>query len=462
MAGQETSEHWEEPTSTSQEFVPSTDTSPSPYPTPVPTPVPAPVPAPVPTSAPEPVPTPTPFHEHRPVQSEITTTTTHNSLLSKFCRSEGYGPTSLSLELDGKTRKYLVYLPAIQDQKVPIWFAMPGTFNKAEWFAKYTGLNDFGKQNGFGVVTLEGYDSGKGRKFNVYRRSQPRSGEPDDVEFFRQVLDQISAEPCVDLDRIYCTGWSNGGRFCAQLASQADLSERIAAIGPVSSLRYPRPNDARRAIPILAFQGTKDKVNPWKGDGNPDYWKEPIPGAFSDWVKFNGCEERPDMFQFQHIRGDAWKSTAQAGCKDDAVVQLVRLDGDGHPWPSATFSLGDKFLGHSSSDVSANEMLLEFFSRHTLHSGDQRVQGSSSRFFEDWSVPEAAEGSILQRHPRLSSFAIMASTAGLLALAAFGVCRRRGLHQLHSLSEFAEPLPQDVHSPHASEGSQLLRVGTSS
>ena len=37
-----------------------------------------------------------------------------------------------------------------------------------------------------------------------------------------------------------------------------------------------------------AFHGSRDFVNPWKGDGD-DYWKQSVPEAMQHWAKFNKC-----------------------------------------------------------------------------------------------------------------------------------------------------------------------------
>lgn len=86
--------------------------------------------------------------------------------------------------------------------------------------------------------------------------------------------------------RVYCTGYSNGGRFCSRLASE--LSDRIAAIAPVSGLRYPTRNNATRPMPLLAFHGDSDWVNPWDGHG-ATYWALSIQEVALKWAAFNGC-----------------------------------------------------------------------------------------------------------------------------------------------------------------------------
>ncbi|KAJ1616736.1 hypothetical protein T492DRAFT_527490 [Pavlovales sp. CCMP2436] len=65
---------------------------------------------------------------------------------------------------------------------------------------------------------------------------------------------------CLDASRVYATGISRGGRFASRLASE--MSDIIAAVGIVSGIRYPTPNNATRPVPIIAFHGTADPINP--------------------------------------------------------------------------------------------------------------------------------------------------------------------------------------------------------
>ena len=52
----------------------------------------------------------------------------------------------------------------------------------------------------------------------------------DDVEFTRQLVDNLATVASVDRKRVFATGMSNGAIFAWRLASE--LSDRIAAIAP--------------------------------------------------------------------------------------------------------------------------------------------------------------------------------------------------------------------------------------
>jgi polyhydroxybutyrate depolymerase len=50
--------------------------------------------------------------------------------------------------------------------------------------------------------------------------------------------------------------------------------------------------------------------------------------------------------------------------KGGAEFVLVQIDGGGHTWPGEEPPVG--FIGKSTQDVVANDMMWEFFRRHSL------------------------------------------------------------------------------------------------
>lgn len=248
---------------------------------------------------------------------------------------------------------------------------MPGAMDNVWWMLDYTNMRAFAKEKGFAFLSFEGFDAGQGLKFNIGLGAQPVAGGVNDIDFVRPVLQEILDQPCIDHSHIHCAGWSNGGRFCAYLASE--MSEIIASVGLVSSLRFPKPNHATRSVPILAFHGTADTVNPWAGNGDPTYWNESVPSAFARWVDFNGCSRRSDLFEWEHLRGEAYRTQPQTNCKDDAIVQLVKLEGFNHPWPGCDDKLEPHRLGPCNHDVSANDMMWQFFQDHPMPMHQQRL-----------------------------------------------------------------------------------------
>jgi poly(3-hydroxybutyrate) depolymerase len=75
------------------------------------------------------------------------------------------------------------------------------------------------------------------------------------------------ANYCVDLDRMYATGQSNGGMMTYQIG--ATLAHRLAAIAPISgSLHWNYAVQPTEPIPVFAVTGTQDSTVPANGTAN--------------------------------------------------------------------------------------------------------------------------------------------------------------------------------------------------
>jgi len=116
----------------------------------------------------------------------------------------------------------------------------------------------------------------------------------------------------------------------------AEMSMVFASVAPVSGLRFPKPNLANRPIPILAFHGEADKVNPFKGHGDT-YWHESVPDAMKDWAQFNQCSGSFAAPKF--LQQAAFLKGSYTGCKDNATVEVIRMPNAGHQWPGAIFTI---------------------------------------------------------------------------------------------------------------------------
>ena len=83
----------------------------------------------------------------------------------------------------------------------------------------------------------------------------------DDVGFISLMIDQISTDFDIDLDRVYACGMSNGGYMAYELA--CELENKIAAFGSVTGnfmLNSGQNCEFTREVPIVHFHGTADST----------------------------------------------------------------------------------------------------------------------------------------------------------------------------------------------------------
>lgn len=267
-----------------------------------------------------------------------------------------HGLSNIHLRVRGRRRRFLLFMPKRRwgAEPLPLWILAPGRGNSPEFLLNMTGFVQFAEKHTFALAVLEGAQ----KTLNVGLHSQAFPNRPDDVAYVRAVLRNVVKKVKIDMNRIPCTGYSCGARFCVRLASE--LSSFVSAIAPVSGIRFPRPNNATRPMPIIAFHGTGDPINPFFGRGPPAYWYWSVKHSVQSWATFNGCKHHSLEQVSREVR-----VSKHTGCTDDADVTLVQIDGGGHAWPGSSVHFQKRFqFGVTTHDIDAREVMWRFFEDH--------------------------------------------------------------------------------------------------
>jgi polyhydroxybutyrate depolymerase len=177
----------------------------------------------------------------------------------------------------------------------------------------------------------------------------------DDIQFVRDILDQASAQLCVDSKRVYATGMSNGGFLTHRIG--CELADRFAAIAPVAGVLGVPTCTPSRPVPVMHFHGTADPLVPWNGSSVLGFIS--VPDSIAGWVARDHCTGSP-VQTYSH--GDASCSSYQQ-CDGGAEVTLCTIDGGGHTWPGGT---PVPSLGYTSTDLSATDAMWTFFAAHPM------------------------------------------------------------------------------------------------
>jgi polyhydroxybutyrate depolymerase len=283
----------------------------------------------------------------------------------------GPGDHTRTLKVGDLDRNYLVHVPAKYDSKVPspVVLSFHGGGSNAEQMVKFCGLNEKADEAGFIVV----YPSGTGRleKLLTFNGGNccgyAMNNNVDDVGFVRAILDDLAKVINIDAKRVFATGMSNGGIISYRLASE--LSDRIAAIAPVGGPMGTETCSPKRPVSVIHFHGTDDEFAPFKGGkgkgvSGTNFFS--VEHSIKTWVKANGCPEEPVVTKLPDKADDgmtATKKTYGPG-KDDAEVVLIEIEGGGHTWPGQEPRV--KFLGKSTKDISANDLMWDFFQTHPM------------------------------------------------------------------------------------------------
>jgi len=180
-------------------------------------------------------------------------------------------------------------------------------------------------------------------------------------------LDDLDKVASIDAKRVFATGMSNGGIISYRLASE--LSDRIAAIAPVGGPMGIETCISKRPVSVMHFHGTDDEFAPFKGGkgkgiSGTDFYS--VEHSIQAWIKADVCPAEPVVTKLPDKADDGMTVTRKSygPGKEGAEIVLIEIEGGGHTWPGQEPRV--KFLGKSTKDISANDLMWEFFEKHAM------------------------------------------------------------------------------------------------
>ncbi|AQQ09100.1 esterase, PHB depolymerase family [Sedimentisphaera cyanobacteriorum] len=289
-----------------------------------------------------------------------------------------------TLTVNGRERRYRVYVPASArtTEAIPVVIAFHGGGGNPDSMIRLSGVN--AKSDEAGFIVVYPYGSGRNPKRGLTFNGGGCCGyakrkNVDDITFVRAILDDLNGVASVDSERIYATGISNGAIMAYYVASE--LSDRIAAIAPVAGPMMTDKCNPTRPVSVIHFHGTADELAPFnggrgKGTSNVPAFMRPeffsVEHSINCWVEANGCKRKPTITPMPDTADDGMRVTRKVwgGGKNGSEVVLYEIEGGGHTWPGREPTV--KFLGKSTKDISANDLMWEFFQKHTRKAGTRK------------------------------------------------------------------------------------------
>ncbi|MBI4020274.1 MAG: phospholipase [Candidatus Aenigmarchaeota archaeon] len=290
----------------------------------------------------------------------------------------GPGDYSLSMEYVGFTRAYIAHVSSLYDgsRPLPLIIALHGGTGTGGDMIELTqaGLNKLADKEGFAVVYPDGIEGhwNDGRDVSSYRVQRE---DIDDVGFISALIDDMGRKLKIDSKRVYATGISNGAMMSNRLG--CDLAGKITAIAPVAGAMPEKIAPAcspGRPVPVMSINGIDDPQVPWEG-GKVVVLGKDLGGVLSPvdtvrlWARNSGCSETPDVSYVADRDpedGTRVRKEVYTGCQGGSEVVHYVVEGGGHTWPGGWQYLPEGFVGKTNRDIDANQVIWEFFKRHSL------------------------------------------------------------------------------------------------
>jgi polyhydroxybutyrate depolymerase len=279
-----------------------------------------------------------------------------------------------SLNLGGLTRTFVVHLPPTFDakSKVPVVFMLHGAGGSGAGADVETGWCAKADREGFIVILPDGTTASPSLRARFIlnpRLWNDGSGRGaagreniDDVGFISAIIDLMESRYAADPDRIYCTGFSNGASMTFSVG--VNLSNRVAAIAPVSGHLWLRQQQLAYPVPLLFIIGTNDPLNPLAGGDVKLPWgvqyHPPVADTLKEWERMLGCGPQVETAR----DGNGVTELVYDRCAKGGEVVYYRINGLGHVWPGGKNRLPEKWVGKPSDKLDATEVIWEFFKAH--------------------------------------------------------------------------------------------------
>lgn len=276
-----------------------------------------------------------------------------------------------SLAVDGLQRQFYYYQPASYRAGAPLVFVLHGSKGEGLGMRKMTGyqFDRLADEHGFIVVYPNGFD----RHWNDCRASASYTANTeniDDPAFFQAMINHFSEQQQIDEDRVFATGFSNGGHMVYRLAYEMpEVFTGVAAIAanlPVKDNNDCTPKNL--PISVAIFNGTEDPINPYEG-GLVQLFGDASRGtviASSQsahyFASLDGMAGEPIVVDLPDADGnpDSQITLTHWANEEGQRVSLYTLKGSGHVIPSKVVKFS-AMLGNDASDLEAAEEIWDFF-----------------------------------------------------------------------------------------------------
>lgn len=265
--------------------------------------------------------------------------------------SETSRDVSRRISVGSTLRQYVVHVPTGYDgsEPLPVVYLFHGLGSSAIEVSAYASFPTAADDHGFILVTPQA--SGTPSTWDVMA---PPSQAGSDAAFWLELADSFGDEWCIDQDRQYAAGMSNGSAVTFAMACSGEFP--FQAYGGVAATFYDEAacGDAPPTS-FIYFHGTGDEVVPFDGGETPLFPVRSVDAVMADWAEHDGCATRPRTTEVaSDVELERWRD-----CDDSARLETYVIADGGHTWPGADLEV--PVLGKTTSSIDATDLMVEFF-----------------------------------------------------------------------------------------------------
>jgi polyhydroxybutyrate depolymerase len=248
-------------------------------------------------------------------------------------------------------REYILFIPNSYDETsaTPILFNFHGFGGSASEFINDADMRAEAESNSFILVYPQGSCLDGVSHWNPCPIGGDNKSSADDVGFVEAMVNEISSQYNLDMERIYAAGYSNGGMMAYGLANYK--SDLIAAVASVSGSMLDCFGTTTHPMPVVHLHGTSDGVIAYE-DSN-DY--NPVQSTLEYWINFNNTVSTPTI-NIDNTSGMTIEHYVYDQGDNSVSVEHYKYIGGDHVW------FNELYQGQNAS-----ELVWNFMSRYDIN-----------------------------------------------------------------------------------------------
>jgi poly(3-hydroxybutyrate) depolymerase len=218
--------------------------------------------------------------------------------------------------LDGRERRYLLYLPSgySQDRAWPLVFALHGNGGSTDYWNGTGGdRNIRGEVEDDAILVIAEAIDGQWRDYGMASDTWPARMELE-LAYFDAIVERATAELCVNEDAIFSMGFSGGGSFSGVLGCRREYIRAIASGGSVIYF-----DDADCVSAPAAWTTMGEEELSARGTSFRDYFRDAAgcdttsePTDPAPCIAYDGCDPAAPNHYCEHPANHIWPAFGTA------------------------------------------------------------------------------------------------------------------------------------------------------
>ena len=249
---------------------------------------------------------------------------------------------------EGVNREYVLHVPDSYNDSfsVPVVLNFHGFSGDAYQYMNEADMRILSESQNFILIYPQGLDLDGEPHWNACPNGGDNKSDVDDFGFIETLIEEISSNYNIDLERIYAVGYSNGGMMAYGLANHK--SELIAAVASVSGAMLDCTGPVSHPMPIIHLHGTDDLDLPYNGNNNYNS----VQNTLDYWINFNNTNKEP-IVNFDNNGEIEIEHYVYDNGNNSVSVEHYKYIGGYHIWFMSTFQ-----------GQNASELVWDFLSRY--------------------------------------------------------------------------------------------------